>query len=192
MTDRSANRTLIGKLVLLTIAMFAFGYALVPLYDLFCEVTGIGDRTGGATMSTAVPTGPVLDRVVEIEFVASVNQQAPWEFRPAVSRMQVHPGQMYKTTFFAENRAGEALVGQAVPSVAPGQAAQYLQKTECFCFTEQRFEAGEARDMPVVFFVDPELPEHVDTLTLSYTFFAQTRVASGTDVGSPAVGDQGR
>jgi cytochrome c oxidase assembly protein subunit 11 len=186
MSRTPENRTLVGKLVLLTITMFAFGYALVPLYDVFCEVTGIGDRTGRATASTAVPTGPILDRVVEIEFVASVNQHAPWEFRPSVSRMKVHPGQMYKTTFFAENKAGKALVGQAVPSVAPGQAAQYLQKTECFCFTEQRFEAGEARDMPVVFFVDPELPEHVDTLTLSYTFFAHSRVASSSDFGAPS------
>lgn len=186
MAGSPENRTLVGKLVLLTIGMFAFGYALVPLYDVFCEVTGIGDRTGRATASTAVPTGPVLDRLVNIEFVASVNEQAPWEFRPAVSRMQVHPGQMYKTTFFAENKAGKALVGQAVPSVAPGQAIQYLQKTECFCFTEQRFEAGEARDMPVVFFIDPDLPDHVDTVTLSYTFFAQSRVASGQDAETPA------
>lgn len=188
MAKTSENRTLVGKLLLLTIGMFAFGYALVPLYDVFCEVTGIGDRTGGATASTAVPTGPDLDRVVDIEFVASVNQQAPWEFRPAVSRMQVHPGQMYQTTFFAENKSDEAMVGQAVPSVAPGQATQYLQKTECFCFTEQRFEAGEARDMPVVFFIDPELPDHVDTLTLSYTFFAQSRVASSSGVGAAQPG----
>ncbi|UCC15541.1 MAG: cytochrome c oxidase assembly protein [Gammaproteobacteria bacterium] len=178
MKEARGNRLLVGKLVLLTLGMFAFGYALVPLYDVFCEVTGIGDRTGSPTAATYLPTAADTDRVVEIEFIASVNQGAPWEFRPAVSRMQVHPGKMYQTTFFARNTAGEDLVGQAVPSVAPGLANRYFQKTECFCFTEQRFEAGEGRDMPVVFFIDPELPDHLETVTLSYTFFAQDRVAA--------------
>lgn len=178
MGNRPENRLLVGKLALLTVAMFAFGYALVPLYDIFCEVTGIGDRTGTPTATAYAPTEPDLDRVIEIEFVASVNQDAPWEFRPAVSRMQVHPGKLYQTTFFARNTAARDQVGQAVPSVAPGQANKYLQKTECFCFREQRFEAGEGRDMPVVFFIDPELPDYVDTVTLSYTFFAQDRLAS--------------
>ncbi len=178
MAGPGANRTLVGKLVLLTMAMFAFGYALVPLYDVFCEVTGIGDRTGGATAATVLPSAPDMDRVVDVEFVASVNAGAAWEFRPAVSRMKVHPGKLYKTTFFARNGTGAATVAQAVPSVAPGQATRYLQKTECFCFTEQAFDAGEGRDMPVVFFIDPELPEYLDTVTLSYTFFEQDRVAA--------------
>ena len=175
MSRRSANRSLVGKLVLLTVGMFAFGYALVPLYDVFCEITGIGDRTGGATAATSLPTRVDEDRLLDVEFVASVNSGAPWEFRPAVSRMKVHPGKLYKTTFFARNATDQPLVGQAVPSVAPGQANRYLQKTECFCFTEQRFEAGEGRDMPVVFYIDPELPEYLDTVTLSYTFFEQDR-----------------
>ena len=175
MSRRSANRSLVGKLVLLTAGMFAFGYALVPLYDVFCEITGIGDRTGGATAATSLPTRVDEDRLVDVEFVASVNSGAPWEFRPAVSRMKVNPGKLYKTTFFARNATEQPLVGQAVPSVAPGQANRYLQKTECFCFTEQRFEPGEGRDMPVVFYIDPELPEYLDTVTLSYTFFEQDR-----------------
>ncbi|MGB5544148.1 MAG: cytochrome c oxidase assembly protein, partial [Gammaproteobacteria bacterium] len=119
-----------------------------------------------------------LDRLVTIEFIASVNEDAPWEFKPTVSRMQVHPGQMYRTSFFARNTSDEYLTGQAVPSVAPGQMARYLQKTECFCFTAQDFVAGESKDMPVIFFIDPEIPEHVDTVTLSYTFFAQNKVAT--------------
>ena len=179
MSSGPGNRLLVGKLLLLTLGMFAFGYALVPLYDVFCEITGIGDRTGGATVASSLPAEVDLDRLIDVEFVASVNGAGgPWEFRPAVSRLQVHPGKLYKTTFFARNLTGSPLVGQAVPSVTPGQANKYLQKTECFCFTEQRFDSGEARDMPVVFFIDPELPEHLDTVTLSYTFFAQDRVAA--------------
>jgi len=178
-SGRKGDKALVGKLVLLTAGMFAFGYALVPLYDVFCEVTGIGDRTsGGDTAATALPTSVDMDREVEVEFVANVGASAPWEFRPSVSRMRVHPGKLYKTTFYARNTTDEALVGQAVPSIAPGLATRYLQKTECFCFTEQRFEAGEGRDMPVVFFIDPELPDYLDTVTLSYTFFEQRRVAT--------------
>lgn len=172
------DRALAGKLALLTAGMFAFGYALVPLYDVFCEVTGIGDRTGVDTTAAAPPSAADMDREVEIEFIASVGEGGPWEFRPAVSRMTVHPGKLYKTTFFARNKTDGELVGQAVPSIAPGLATKYLQKTECFCFTQQRFEANEGRDMPVVFFIDPELPDYLDTVTLSYTFFAQKRVAT--------------
>lgn len=175
---KGRDRTLVGKLVLLTVGMFAFGYALVPLYDVFCEITGIGDRTGGATAATSLPTAIDTDREIELEFVANVAEGAAWDFRPSVSRMKVHPGKMYQTTFFARNNRDQPLVGQAVPSVAPGLAGKYLQKTECFCFTEQRFDAGEGREMPVVFFIDPELPDYLDTVTLSYTFFEQTRVAT--------------
>lgn len=168
---------LVGKLLLLTLAMFGFGFLLVPIYDVFCEITGFGGRTN-AIAANSVPGHAVADRIVEVEFVASVNASDPWLFQPTVTRMQVHPGELNRTSFFARNTSGQALVGHAVPSVAPGQAARYLQKTECFCFNEQRFEAGESKDMPVVFFIDPEIPEHVDTVTLSYTFFAQTKVAS--------------
>lgn len=176
LSGKSENSALVAKLVLLTIGMFGFGYLLVPIYDVFCEITGLGGRTGD--QATAAPLAPDLDRLVTIEFVASVNQGAPWEFRPTVSRMQVHPGQMYQTSFFAQNQSDGFLVGHAVPSVAPGQAARYLQKTECFCFNQQDFNAGESKDMPVVFYLDPEIPEHVDTVTLSYTFFARDRLAA--------------
>lgn len=177
-SGRNENRILVGKLALLTAGMFAFGYALVPLYDVFCEVTGIGDRTGIATAAESLPATVDMDREINLEFVANVGQGGPWEFRPSVSRMKIHPGKLYKTTFYARNTTDEVLVGQAVPSIAPGQATRYLQKTECFCFTQQEFGPGEARDMPVVFFIDPELPEYLDTVTLSYTFFEQSRVAT--------------
>lgn len=177
MAARGGHGLLVGKLFVLTVAMFGFGYLLVPLYDVFCEITGLGGRTNTEAAYTA-PVGPVTDRVVEVEFVASVDAAAPWEFRPVTTRMRVHPGAMNKTSFIARNPSPDALIGHAVPSVAPFQAARYLQKTECFCFNEQRFESGETKDMPVVFFIDPELPAHVDKVTLSYTFYAQTRVAT--------------
>lgn len=176
MSAKPRNASLVSKLLLLTLGMFGFGYLLVPIYDVFCEITGLGGRTGD--QAAAVALEPDLDRLVTIEFVASVNEGAPWEFRPSVSRIQVHPGQMYQTSFFARNQTDAFLVGHAVPSVAPGQAARYLQKTECFCFNQQDFNAGESKDMPVVFYLDPELPEHVDTVTLSYTFFTRDRLAA--------------
>ncbi len=166
----SLNRQMVLKLVALTLAMFGFGYLLVPLYDVFCDITGIGGRTADQA-AEVVETQPDLDRSIRVEFVASVNANGPWEFRPDESSLTVHPGQMYTTTFWARNLRDGAVVGHAVPSVAPGQAAKYFSKTECFCFTEQSFGPGEGRHMPVVFIIDPELPEHVDTLTLSYTFF---------------------
>lgn len=177
------NRVLVGKLVLLTAAMFGFGYLLVPLYSVFCELTGLGGRTASES-AAAPPTAVDEDRVIRLEFVASLNQAAPWEFRPEVSRMEIQPGRLYRTTFFARNLADHAVDGQAVPSVSPGYAAKYLRKTECFCFSLQHFAAGEGRDMPVVFYVDPELPGHVDTLTLSYTFFATEQVAAAAEAGS--------
>jgi cytochrome c oxidase assembly protein subunit 11 len=166
---------LAAKLVLLTIAMFGFGFLLVPLYDVFCDLTGIGGKTSGVT--TTVPVEIDTDRTINLEFVTTVNGGSPWQFEPSVSRMKIHPGQLYRTTFFAKNGLDIPSTGQAIPSVAPGLAAKYLQKTECFCFNEQRFDGGEGRDMPVVFFIDPELPDHINTMTLSYTFFSVDRVA---------------
>lgn len=177
----SGNGTLIRRLATLAAAMFAFGFLLVPIYDVFCDITGIGgkiDTSGAATVAEQVPDP---NRTVTIEFVTMLNQQAPWEFRPNVAAMEVHPGEFYETTFFARNLTDRELVGRAVPSVAPGEAAKHLKKTECFCFSAQEFEPGEAKDMPVRFVIDRDLPEHVDRITLSYTFFASQKVASTTD-----------
>ncbi len=176
-THRKPDRGLVGKLLLLTVGMFGFGYLLVPLYDVFCEITGLGGRTDGQA-ATVVATEPDLNRTVEIEFIASLNEGAPWEFRPVVSRMTVHPGKMYTTEFWAKNLRPEERVGQAIPSVAPGSVAKFFQKTECFCFERQEFAGGEGKPMPVTFIVDPELPDYVDTITLSYTFFAIDKLAA--------------
>lgn len=168
-TVRGSNGKLIKRLLLLAAGMFGFGFAMVPIYNVFCDLTGLNGKTAGR--AEVVRTEVDLDRTVVVEFVASVNQTMPWDFRPEVSRMEVHPGKMYRTSYHAQNRTDRLMVGQAIPSVTPGVAAQHFKKTECFCFTEQQFAAGEGRDMPVLFLVDPELPDDIEVVTLSYTFF---------------------
>lgn len=166
-------------------AMFAFGFLLVPVYDVFCRVTGLGGKV--ETTQTVLTNAdiPDEDRLITIEFVGSVNEYAPWEFHPTVTSIEVHPGQLYDATFFARNLTDRALVGQAVPSVAPGIAAKYFRKTECFCFTAQNFSARESRNLPLQFIVDADLPAHIDRLTLSYTFFVRpTLVSKSTRIGS--------
>jgi len=158
------------KLGLLTAAMFGFGFALVPIYDVFCDVTGFGGRT--SPTGQQVVERPDEDRSVRLEFIASVDRSAPFEFHPTESSMLVTPGRIYDTAYFARNLTDADIVARAVPSVAPGRAADHVKKIECFCFTEQAFEAGEGRDMGVTFMVDPDLPRQIDTLTLSYALFA--------------------
>lgn len=159
------------KLIALVVAMFGFGYALVPVYNVLCDVTGLNGRTDSTTPATAVER-PDEDRSVRIEFVASVNRTAPFEFRPLVTSMQITPGKVYEAAFFARNLSQGAVVSQAVPSIAPGIAAEHLKKIQCFCFTQQAFGPGEQRNLGVTFLVDPELLDSIDTLTLSYTLFA--------------------
>ena len=169
-------RIMVLKLAGITLAMFGFGYLLVPIYEVFCDITGLGGRTSNQAATVAV--APDMSRSVRVEFVASVNANGPWEFRPEVPSMTVHPGQMYTTTYWARNLRDLDVVGHAVPSVAPGTAARYFNKTECFCFTEQQFAPNEGRDMPVIFIIDPDLPAHVETVTLSYTFFDRAGLAA--------------
>lgn len=175
MTQRTSNRGLTTKLLVMTAASFAFGFALVPLYDVFCQFTGIGTRESLAQAATVVDTTTDQGRTITVEFVAMVPNGGAWEFRPLATELKVHPGGLYETTFFARNLADRAVIGQAVPSVTPVQAAQHFEKTECFCFTPQRFDAGEGREMPVRFIVDRELPASIDRLTLAYSFYDSTR-----------------
>lgn len=176
-----SNAALIRKLLTLAVAMFAFGFLLVPIYDVFCDITGIGgkvDTSGAAVVEVqAVDEG----RILTVEFVTTLNQQAPWEFHANVASMEIHPGEFYETTFFARNLTDRELVGRAVPSIAPGEATKYLKKTECFCFNAQDFGPEESKDMPVRFVVDRDIPAHIDRITLSYTFFASQKVASQSD-----------
>jgi cytochrome c oxidase assembly protein subunit 11 len=169
--ERAVDRTLVWKLALIGAAMFAFGFALVPLYDAFCKLTGFGGKTPGIAAAAQLHSQPDVARTLRVEFVASLPRGAPWEFNPDVSHMDVHPGELYVTHFRARNLTDRELVAQAVPSIAPGTAARHFRKTECFCFTTQQFAPHESRELKVAFMVEPALPEHVDALTLSYTFF---------------------
>jgi cytochrome c oxidase assembly protein subunit 11 len=170
---RTANRSLTLKLLGIALGSFAFGFALVPLYDVLCDITGFGNRKDLGRAATVVER-PDATRAVTIEFVADVPSRGQFEFRPSVTSMQVHPGKLYETSFIAHNLTGRDTVAQAVPNVAPSKAGAYFRKTECFCFTPQRFARGEQRAMPVRFIIDPQLPAHVDRITLAYTFYDQT------------------
>lgn len=175
-----SNRALAARLVVFAGAMFAFGFVVLPpLYEAFCEITGFGGRTN-ATAAAAVEA-PDLDREIRVEFMTTVNNYAPWQFAADVDSMVVHPGKMYVATFTAKNLTDESLVGQAIPSVAPIAATGYFQKIECFCFESQEFAANEERAMPLSFIVDPDLPDYVDTISLSYTFFDTVRVSASGD-----------
>jgi cytochrome c oxidase assembly protein subunit 11 len=170
-----ANRSLATRLVVMTVAMFGFGYLLVPLYGVFCEITGIRSEFTAADPGVAMAIDE--DREVTIEFIATPNINAPWEFAPAQAKMKVKPGKLYETVYVARNLTDAAITGNSVPDVKPAQAAKYFRKTECFCFSPQPFEAGQSRELPVRFIVDPDLPPHIETITLSYSLFAMERTA---------------
>jgi len=166
-----SNRSLTARLLVFAVAMFAFGFVVLPpLYDVFCDITGFGGRAN-ATAVTAMEE-PDLTRTVRIEFVTTVNEYAPWSFSADVDSMEVHPGQLYFATFSTTNLSARQLTGQAVPSLSPVAANEHFKKIECFCFTSQEFAASEKRALPLQFIVDPDLPDYVDTITLSYTMFA--------------------
>lgn len=168
---RHDNRSILRKLVIVCALMFAFGWALVPLYRKICEVTGINVLTlrNGDAEQAARNTQVDRSRTIMIEFDA--NTQGPWRFRPHVSHLQVHPGELTQVTYDLVNLEGRPMVGQAIPSYAPMQSAKHFRKVECFCFSQQTLAAGETRQFPVVFFIDPALPAEIRTITLSYTFF---------------------
>jgi cytochrome c oxidase assembly protein subunit 11 len=168
---RSANRRLGLRLTVVVVAMFGFGFAILPLlYDAVCELTGLGGRPAVAQESQ-LSGQQDTDRLVTVEFLGTVNSSLPWEVRPTVAKMRINPGRVYETTYFARNLSGNSTVGTATPTITPTAAALYFTKTECFCFTEQQFDGGEGRDMAVRFVVGTELPPEVHTITLSYTFF---------------------
>ena len=158
-----------GKLVAVSLLAFGFTFSLVPLYRIACEkVFGIRLAQGPQSAGGSGATG---SRWVTVQFDGSVNSKLDWQFHPQQLSMKVQVGKPYETTYFAKNDSANAIVGSAAPSVAPARASQYFIKTECFCFTAQTLAAGESRDMPVRFVVDPGLPPEVSTITLSYTFF---------------------
>lgn len=178
----SRHRRILARLLAGTAIAFAFGYALVPLYNVFCELTGINGRSRtwqpGGLVATAAPLRTDDSRAITVEFTGNVMPELAWEVAPLQPRMVVHPGEMHEVRYRVRNLAAEPLVGQAVPSVSPGQAARHFQKIECFCFREQRLAPGESREMPVVFVLRPEIDSGVHTVTLSYAFYRAPAQAS--------------
>ena len=174
---------LIGLLVLLVSAAFMFTFALVPLYNVLCEATGLNGKSsnvrdgfgvGGLPVATsAEPAAKVdLSRSVRVGFTGTVMPGLPWEMRPLTVSLDLHPGEMQQVSYLVRNTSDHAITGQAVPSISPGQAARYFDKIECFCFTRQTLGPGEAREMPVAFIIKPEIGRDVSQITLSYAFFS--------------------
>lgn len=196
MSDRSAsesaevraeNSTMVRKLVVVALLMFGFGWALIPIYRKICEVTGINLLTNKDPRAAELAANTQVDtsRKVIVEFDA--NRQGPWRFKPKVNHMEVHPGELVHVEYDLVNLEARPMAGQAIPSYAPLQSAQYFQKLECFCFKQQTLEAGQTRKFPVVFFIDPKLPKDVTQITLSYTFFEVPGAVSPARPGQAAL-----
>lgn len=171
-----ANRTLLTRLLVVAVAMFGFGYALVPFYDQICEATGLRNLLQPDVVAN---TQVDATRTVRIEFDSNV-RNLPWTFKPVAPTADVHPGQLQQVVYSVSNNTSRAITGQAIPSYGPQHAARYFQKLECFCFAKQTLQPGETRQMPVVFVIDPRIPVDLKTITLSYTFFE----VEGADAGS--------
>ncbi len=175
MNLKRANLQMVGKLTVITVMMFAFGYALVPLYKAICEMTGInvlalGERNlQGAP--TTVPANTQVDRSRTITVEFDANARGPWDFKPAQRSVQVHPGELITVMYEFQNIQNRRMSAQAIPSYAPQQASAHFNKLECFCFTQYTLEPGEKKSWPVAFVIDPKLSRDVKTITLSYTFF---------------------
>ena len=168
-----SNKKVLSKLILIVFGMFGFGFALVPLYDVFCDITGLNGKTNETAASYSAD-GIDTSRTVNVQFISRTAQGIPWKFEPVEREMTVHPGEMKFVKFYAKNESNRDIVGQAVPSVSPGLAAAYFQKIECFCFTQQPLKSNEEVEMGLQFYVDPELPDDISTLTLSYTLYDVT------------------
>ena len=164
-------RARLPLLFAMPVVMFGFGYLMVPIYEVFCDLTGLNGKTGRLSEPQAEYLTVDTERWVTVEFIAQTNRNAEWEFAPERASMRVRPGLTYAMTYRAENLRDLAAVAQAVPSVAPSKAASHFKKISCFCFEQQPFEALEDKRMPLVFVVEPDLPGEVDTVTLAYTLF---------------------
>jgi cytochrome c oxidase assembly protein subunit 11 len=187
MNKTAENRAVLVKLLVVTIGMFGFGYALVPIYKKICEITGIYEieKASSPLANTQVDDS----RLVTMEFDANIRSDLPWQFRPLQAAIKVHPGQLVQVVYEVRNASTQPITGQAIPSYGPQVAGQYIRKLECFCFAKQNFAPGEVRQLPVTFVIDTALPAHLETVTLSYTFFkveaAAPTAAKLKDDGSP-------
>jgi cytochrome c oxidase assembly protein subunit 11 len=162
------NLVTLRKLLIIACAMFGFGFALVPFYKKICEVTGINNvLKADAVTNSQVDTA----RLLTVEFDTNLRNDLPWTFTPIEKSVRVHPGELIQVTFEVRNNSNRPVTGQAIPSYGPQLAGRYFKKLDCFCFTQQTLAPGEVRRMPVVFVIERGLPEDVNTVTLSYTFF---------------------
>lgn len=168
------QKRLLTFLTLLVLAMFGFAFALVPIYNSLCRNLGINGKTNTKAIAYDASKAKIDTRTILVEFVATNNGNVPWAFYPKIHKLRIHPGEIAKLSFYAENQSNYRMTVQAIPSVTPGIAAKYLKKTECFCFTQQTLNAHEAMDMPLLFHLDNDLPQNVRTITLSYTLFDVT------------------
>jgi cytochrome c oxidase assembly protein subunit 11 len=162
-------------LTAMAIGMFGFGFALVPIYNSLCQTLGINGKTNKKPVAYDVSKATIdKNREVLVEFVATNNSGVPWAFYPKTSKITVHPGEIARLAFYAENKTKRQMTVQAIPSITPGIAAKYLKKTECFCFERQTLEGHEGMNMPLLFHLDPDLPPQIKTITLAYTLFDVT------------------
>ena len=168
-TQRPSHARLVRRLVLVAVGMFGFGFAMWPLYGVFCDLTGLGGR--GVKVAESAGNVQKSDRQVRIRFDATVNSALPWQFEAIDKSATVTLGEMTEALYLAMNLNDEPMVGRAIYNVTPPEASLYFVKTECFCFTEQVLQANESREMPVYYFIQPDLPEHIKEMTLSYTFY---------------------
>lgn len=165
---QAARKTMLS-LLMGSVLMFGFGFALVPLYDVFCRITGLN---GKVELQPVQPQGMVdRGRRIQLQFMAVNNESMPWEFKPSEVRVELSPGELYQTGYRVKNLTGKKMVAQAVPSVSPAAAAPYVQKVNCFCFERQPLNAAEEKLMPLLITLDPDLPGHIRQVTLSYTLF---------------------
>jgi cytochrome c oxidase assembly protein subunit 11 len=191
-----SHRQLLIRLMAIVALSFAFGFALVPLYDALCQATGLNGKTatvrqgglgpaaGAAGAPSALPSRIDRSRIVTVEFTGTVMPGLPWEMQAETARIDLHPGELQQVLFRVHNRSDQPIIGQAIPSVSPGSAAQHFEKLECFCFAQQTLAPGETREMPVVFIVKPEIDRDIHTLTLAYAFFNTTE-SKGKARGAP-------
>lgn len=168
------NKTTTKKLFTVVALMLAFGFAMVPLYDVFCQITGLNGKSSGLAVYEEQEAD--MSREITVQFISVIKNDMPWDFAPVQHQIKVNPGKEYEVAFKVKNRAGKTVVGQAIPSFSPNLASQYFNKTECFCFNQQTLLAGAGEEMPMRFFIDKDIPEKYDVITLAYTLHNVTPV----------------
>lgn len=167
------NRRVVWKLLIATVAMFGFGFALIPMYNTLCKVVGLNGKTERLSVAAAKAEGEDKTRTVTVEFMARLGAGLPWEFKPMVDKMTVHPGEIASVKYYVRNLSNQTIVARAIDSVSPQEAAVHFKKLQCFCFSNQTLKPHEVKELPVRYIVQRDLPDDLDTMTLAYTFYRQ-------------------